>query len=147
MIMKRQNLKFIIGGVLIVGIATWIFGSISSQNLTYYYTPKEVSDNYESLKNDTIRVMGMVKKGSVNWLPRKTRLEFQITDEEQYVMQVEYTGAKPDMFRERQGVVVEGSLKAPGRLQAETLLVKHSEDYTVTDHTKKKEDYYKSLTY
>lgn len=143
--MKRQNLKFIIGGVLIVGIATWIFGSISSQNLTYYYTPGEVSDNYNSIKDDTIRVMGMVKAGSLNWIPRQTRLEFQITDEEQHVLQVEYTGAKPDMFREGQGAVVEGKLIAPGKFQAETLLVKHSEEYKVEDHSGKKEDYYKSL--
>ena len=143
--MKRQNLKFIIGGVLIVGIATWIFGSISSQNLTYYYTPGEVNNNYDSIKDDTIRVMGIVKADSLNWVPRKTKLEFEITDEEQYVLQVEYTGAKPDMFREGQGAVVEGKLTAPGRFQAETLLVKHSEEYKVTDHTGKKEDYYKSL--
>ncbi|MCG8338877.1 MAG: cytochrome c maturation protein CcmE [Proteobacteria bacterium] len=143
--MKKQNLKFIIGGVLIIGIATWIFGSISSQNLTYYYTPGEVSNNYDSIKDETIRVMGMVKAGSLNWVPRQTKLEFQITDEEQYVLQVEYTGAKPDMFREGQGAVVEGKLTAPGQFQAETLLVKHSEEYKVDDHTGKKEDYYKSL--
>ncbi len=143
--MKRQNLKFIIGGVLIVGIATWIFGSISTQNLTYYYTPGEVSNNYDSIKNDTIRVMGVVKTGSLNWIPRKTKLEFEITDEEEYVLQVEYTGAKPDMFREGQGVVVEGILKTPGEFQADTLLVKHSEEYKVADHTGKKEDYYKTM--
>lgn len=49
------------------------------------------------------------------------------------------------MFREGQGAVVEGKLTAPGKFQAETLLVKHSEEYKVDDHTGKKEDYYKSL--
>ncbi len=143
--MKKRNLKFVIGGALIIGIASWIFGSISSENLTYYYTPSEVSANYDTIKQDTIRVMGMVKEGSLNWIPRKTQLEFQITDEQQYVLQVDYTGAKPDMLREGQGVVVEGSLKAPGRFQAETILVKHSEEYKAMEHKGKKEDYYKSL--
>jgi len=143
--MKQRNLKFIIGGVLIIGIVAWIFGSISSENLTYYYTPSEVTAKYENIKDDTIRIMGMVKKGSLTWTPKNTRLLFQITDDKKHYVHVEYTGAKPDMFREGQGVVVEGSMTEPGYFLAENLLVKHSEDYKVIEHSDKKEDYYKSL--
>ena len=49
------------------------------------------------------------------------------------------------MFREGQGVVVEGKMKGQ-RFFAGQLLVKHSEEYTVeTDHKKSKEDYYRSI--
>ena len=49
------------------------------------------------------------------------------------------------MFREGQGVVVEGKMKGQ-RFEALQLLVKHSEDYTIeTGHKKTKEDYYKSI--
>ena len=56
-----------------------------------------------------------------------------------------YEGVKPDMFREGQGVVVEGRM-LNGVFEAQQLLVKHSEEYKV-DHNQvaSKEDYYKSV--
>ena len=50
--------------------------------------------------------------------------------------QVLYSGVKPDLFKEGQGVVVNGKLlfkDAAGSwlFNADTLLVKHSEDYKV----------------
>ncbi len=143
--MNRNNSKFLIGTILVIGIAAWIFGSVSSENLTYYYTPDEVSEQHESIGDNTIRIMGLVKKESVEWTPRETKLVFQITDDEKHYIEVEYIGAKPDMFREGQGVVVEGKLKDPSHFTASALLVKHSEEYKATDHTGKKEEYYQSL--
>ena len=47
-----------------------------------------------------------------------------------------YSGVKPDLFREGQGVVVEGRMRGK-RFEAIQLLVKHSEEYTVeTEHKK-----------
>ncbi len=89
--------------------------------------------------------MGVVKADSVKWVPKSTKLSFQLTDEQSYELNVEYTGAKPDMFREGQGVVVEGKLSDTQSLVANALLVKHNEDYSATDHKKQKEDYTKSL--
>jgi cytochrome c-type biogenesis protein CcmE len=143
--MKQKNLKFIIGALLIVGIVIWIFGSVSSENLTYYYTPSEISTQYEAIGNDTIRLMGVVKEGSVKWVPRETRLVFHLTDDGEHAIQVEYIGAKPDMFREGQGIVVEGNLVKIDQFEAGTLLVKHNEEYKTTDHTGQKEEYYQSL--
>jgi len=143
--MKQKNLKFLIGALLIIGIIIWIFGSISSENLTYYYTPSEIAAQSSSIGNNTIRIMGMVREDSVSWIPRETRLVFQITDDDKHYIKVEYIGAKPDMFREGQGVVVEGNLLKSGIFSADALLVKHNEEYKATDHTGKKEDYYQSL--
>jgi cytochrome c-type biogenesis protein CcmE len=42
---------------------------------------------------------------------------------------VAYTGVLPDLFREGQGVVAEGSLDAAGVVQATTILAKHDEKY------------------
>lgn len=143
--MKRKNLKFIIGSVLIIVVVVWIFGSISSQNMTYYYTPSEVLEQYDELKEDTIRVMGMVSPDSLKWIPRQTKLDFLISDESGSSLQVNYIGAIPDMLREGQGVVVEGKMSGVGQFEADNLLVKHNEEYTVTEHKTKKEDYYKTL--
>ena len=40
-----------------------------------------------------------------------------------------YSGIVPDLFREGQGVVAEGSLDTAGLFQADTLLAKHDERY------------------
>lgn len=143
--MKKSRLKFIIGGILIVGIVIWIFGSISSENLTYYYTPSEVLAPDADIGEETVRVMGVVETGSIVWDHQNTRLQFRISDDDVHYLEVEYFGAKPDMFKEGQGVVVEGAFRQSGFLSADALLVKHSEEYKVNTHTEKKEDYYKSL--
>lgn len=143
--MKMSSLKYVIGGVLVIVIGVWIFGSISSENLTYYYTPGEIRQKYDTIKEKTIRVMGLVKTGSVTWIPRDTTLLFQIIDDEKQTLKIEYSGAKPDMFREGQGVVVEGRLTTMDTFAATNLLVKHNEEYTTKEHKQQKEDYYNSL--
>ena len=40
-----------------------------------------------------------------------------------------YRGILPDLFREGQGVVVEGSLSADGTFVASNVLAKHDENY------------------
>ncbi len=143
--MKKSSLKYIIGGVLVVAIGVWVFGSISSENLTYYYTPSEIPSKFSTIKGQTIRIMGMVKKESVTWIPKETKLQFQITDDQNHIILVDYKGAKPDMFREGQGVVIEGRLASQDSFMATTLLVKHNEEYNASDHKEQKEDYYQSL--
>ncbi|MBU3916606.1 cytochrome c maturation protein CcmE [bacterium] len=143
--MNNRKLKYLIGAVLIVAVVVWIFGSISSENITYYYTPAEAIKGYPTLKTKKIRVMGLIEKGSIEWTPREVKLIFRITENSKDYMTVEYHGAKPDMFREGQGVVVEGMLKSPDYFSASTLLVKHNEEYKTEDHTKQKEDYLNSM--
>lgn len=143
--MKRKQLRLIIGGALIIGIAAWIFGSVSSENLTYYFKPSEVHADFDQMKDKTIRLMGVVETGSVDWQPRDTRLNFRLTDDDIHFIAVSYNGAKPDMFREGQGIVVEGNLQSRDRFTADVLLVKHSEEYNVDKHKKDKKDYYQSL--
>jgi|APSaa5957512622_1039677.scaffolds.fasta_scaffold26339_2 cytochrome c-type biogenesis protein CcmE len=143
--MQRRKLKYIVGALLVIAIGIGIFVSVSSKNLTYYYTPSEVLKSPAEYTEQTIRVMGLVEEGSVKWQPEGTRLSFRISDDEALFLSVEYIGAKPDMFKENQGVVVEGKLTAKGLLMASTLLVKHSEEYKVKDDKADKQDYYDSL--
>jgi len=63
-------------------------------------------------------------------------LEFVITDHKADIL-VKYTGVLPDLFKEGQGVVVLGVLKAApyGRhnhfiFEANQILAKHDENYT-----------------
>lgn len=145
--MKRKNLKFVIGAVLIAMIIIAIFISVGSENMTYYFTPSEVLANPATHAGRKIRVMGLVKKNSIRWDPATTRLEFHISDEADQVLRVRYHGAKPDMFREGQGVVVEGELHDGPLLSASALLVKHNEEYKVAEHPDSKELYLKTMEF
>ena len=55
-------------------------------------------------------------------------IAFRITDGENAVP-VTYSGVVPDLFREGQGVVVEGRLDGAGLVRADTVLAKHDEKY------------------
>ena len=111
----------------------------------FFYTPVEVLANPRKFENKTIRIGALVQRGSVEWNAQDIRLSFNITEDGKKNIPVFYDGVKPDLFREGQGVVVEGKMKGQ-RFEAVQLLVKHSEDYTVeTEHKKTKEDYYKSI--
>jgi len=135
--MNKTVVKFLIGGLAIVGVAIVLFTSLSSENLTYYHTPNEVKANPEKFSHKKIRVMGLIEKGSVTWEPASTRLGFKITEDGSNFVEVGYTGSKPDMFKEGQGVVVEGKMGPEGVFEANTLLVKHSEEYKVDKNAEK----------
>lgn len=143
--MRKKQIKILVGSALIVAVLLGIFVTVGSDNMTYYYTPSEVLKDTDTHKNQTVRVMGLVEEGSIQWIPSETKLLFKISDDPTYILPVEYQGAKPDMFREGQGVVIEGTLTADNRFVATALFVKHTEEYQVTDHSEKKSDYLKSL--
>ncbi|MDO9323277.1 MAG: cytochrome c maturation protein CcmE, partial [Pseudomonas sp.] len=64
-----------------------------------------------------------------------TSIEFNVTDYAK-TMRVAYTGILPDLFREGQGVVAEGTLQPDGSFVADTVLAKHDEKYMPPEVTK-----------
>ncbi|MDH4224565.1 MAG: cytochrome c maturation protein CcmE [Deltaproteobacteria bacterium] len=120
----------IIGGVLYQGLQTTV----------YYQTPGEVIAAPENFRNKTIRIGALVQPDSVTWNPDAVRLSFRVTEDSQASIPVVYDGVKPDMFKEGQGVVVEGRLGADGVFVAQEVLVKHSEEYRVEEAKKGQRD-------
>ena len=111
----------------------------------FFYTPAEVLASPAEFEDKTIRIGALVEQGSVDWNAQAIQLSFKITEDGGKSIPVYYAGVKPDLFREGQGVVVEGKMNGL-RFEASQLLVKHSEEYKVkTEHKKSKEEYYKSI--
>ena len=111
----------------------------------FFYTPAEVLANPAKFEDKNIRIGALVKQNSVDWNAQAIQLSFKITEDGEKTIPVFYAGVKPDLFREGQGVVVEGKMNGM-RFEASQLLVKHSEEYTIeTEHKKSKEKYYKSI--
>ena len=70
----------------------------------------------------------MVEEDSVERQADGLTIRFRVTDLNEAIA-VSYNGILPDLFREGQGVVVEGTLGPDGQFTAREVLAKHDENY------------------
>ena len=82
----------------------------------------------EAPHNTRMRVGGLVVAGSVNRDPESLAVSFDLTDGKG-TFTVAYEGILPDLFREGQGIVANGTLIDSSRFEAEEVLAKHDETY------------------
>ena len=144
--MKSRN-KFFLGGALILAVIIAVSIQELQEKTIFFYTPEEILINQTMFQNKTIRIGALVQEGSVVWDAKKIQLSFNITENGKDYIPIFFSGTKPDLFREGQGVVVEGKMKDK-KFEATQLLVKHSEEYKVQEGKKKnKETYYKSIQF
>jgi len=126
-------MKWLLGASALVLAIVIGFSLNFEDSLVYFYVPSEVTSQASELQGKMIKVGAMVKKGSVVWNPKKLSLKFVITDYEGHEFKISHRGVKPDMFKEGQGVVVEGRLRGQDEILSRTLMVKHSEEYKKPD--------------
>ena len=134
---KHKRLTFVVIAGLFIALAVGLMLSAFEENIVFFRTPGDVASG--SIEEDRrIRLGGLVEEGSV--VPGADGLvNFSITDTVDTV-QVTYVGILPDLFREGQGVVMEGRLQADGSFRADEVLAKHDENYMpkeVADSLKK----------
>lgn len=123
---QRLLLIAIFGGgfLLVLGLILYAL----EQNINLYYTPSDVSAySLEPDEKKIFKLGGMVKQGSFSQ-DQNLKASFVVTDFF-HELQVEYEGILPDLFKEGQGVVATGFLKANKIYQATNILAKHDENY------------------
>lgn len=122
---KQKRLAIIAGlGAVLAIAATLIFVALRDQ-IVFFYSPSEVKER--SITAGTpIRLGGLVKEGT--WKREGETSDFVVTDGETE-MTAHYVGLLPDLFREGQGVVIEGSVTPEGTFAATNVLAKHDENY------------------
>ncbi|HWU62456.1 MAG TPA: cytochrome c maturation protein CcmE [Ensifer sp.] len=128
---KQKRLAIISGGVGFIVVAVLLIMFAFSQSVSYFYVPGDLAK--ADVKPGTrIRLGGLVKAGS--WVRSAgTTSTFEVTDTISTV-KVTYTGILPDLFREGQGVVAEGTFVAGNPVfVADTVLAKHDETYMPKD--------------
>lgn len=94
----------------------------------YVLPPADVAQGKVPL-NQTVRAGGMVLEGSVERANDSLAVKFTLTDHQGADFVVTYTGILPDLFREGQGILVEGELNPAGVFEAVEVLAKHDENY------------------
>jgi len=124
---RKQRRLILIGGSLgVLAIAVALVLSALRDSIVFFNSPSDIAAKHPS-PGTRIRIGGLVKNGS---LQRGDNLlvRFAVTDGKSDVA-VRYQGIVPDLFREGQGVVAEGSLDSGGTFVADTVLAKHDERY------------------
>ena len=122
------KLKFVIGGLLILGAIAYVTLSSFQNNAIYYLTLKEVNAQRASLVGQPIRINAPLDKSSIQFDDKSLTLKFNLT-ENNLVLPVIYKGVVPDTMTQGESVVAEGRLGADGVFQASTILVKCPSKY------------------
>jgi len=122
---KSKSWKFLIGGLLIIGIAIYLVVSSVSSSGAYYLTVGELEAKARAgaLHGRNVRVAGKVIGDTVDWDAESMSLRFSIQDETG-TLKVLYRGPKPDNLTDGADAVVEGKLGKDGVFHAKTLLLK-----------------------
>jgi cytochrome c-type biogenesis protein CcmE len=123
---KQKRLSVIAGALCFLGAATALTFVALGQKASYFYMPSDLKTATIE-PGQRIRLGGLVAKGSVV-RGEGAEIAFGVTDQKDTV-KVTYTGILPDLFREGQGVVTEGTFRPDGVFVADSVLAKHDERY------------------
>ena len=122
---KQKRLAVIAGLAVVVALATTLVLVALRDQIVFFYSPSDVVAR-EVAAGTPMRLGGLVKDGS--WTRDGQDNSFVVTDGAEDIA-ARYTGILPDLFREGQGVVAEGSMGPDGTFIATNVLAKHDENY------------------
>jgi cytochrome c-type biogenesis protein CcmE len=122
---KYKRLVFVSLGLGILAIAALLVLNALEDSVVFFHSPTEVAEKRVSTDR-RLRIGGLVEDGSVQ-RGAGSEVRFRVTDLANTVA-VSYSGILPDLFREGQGIVVEGRI-SNGVLVADQVLAKHDEKY------------------
>lgn len=123
---QKQRLALVALAILLVGGATGLVLAALQDKVAFFVTPTQIAERSPE-PGRRFRLGGLVVDGSIR-RERDGSVSFAITDTAQQV-QVTYHGLLPDLFRDGQGVVTDGVMRADGVFEASEVLAKHDENY------------------
>ncbi len=125
--MRRRDQRLMMiaaaGAVLVVAMTLTFAGLRDS--VVYFVAPSELAQKAEP--GQRLRLGGLVVEGTLQ-REAEGAVRFAVTDGAAQV-DVHYVGLLPDLFREGQGVVAEGTWEPGQVFEAERVLAKHDENY------------------
>ena len=123
---KGKRLAIISAAGFTLAIAVGLILFALRDSIVFFYGPTEMAEKAPP-RGTHLRIGGLVKRGSLTYDGSST-VGFAVTDLK-HDIKVSYTGLLPDLFREGQGIVAEGTVEGPGLFHADTVLAKHDERY------------------
>jgi len=122
---KQRRLSVIAGLGLVLALAVGLILFALRDQIVFFYSPTEIHEKAVAA-GTPVRLGGLVKQGS--WKKSGDKNDFVVTDGTTDMV-AHYTGILPDLFREGQGVVIEGAVATDGTFAASNVLAKHDEKY------------------
>lgn len=122
---KTRRLIALAGAGAALSLAVGLVLVALKDDIVFFRSPSEVLTGVAEGKQ--LRLGGMVEDGSVVRSADGLQVTFHVTDGAGTVP-VSYRGVLPSLFREGQGVVVEGAMQG-GTFEAASVLAKHDENY------------------
>ena len=127
--MKRKTLRLYLlcASLCLLGVAVGLTLYAFQSRIVFFFSPSDIAADRPAVGR-VVRLGGLVEAGSLARSGDGATVSFKVTDLKNTVA-VRYRGVLPDLFREGQGVVVEGSYAADGNFTASEVLAKHDEKY------------------
>ena len=94
--------------------------------IAYFVSPSDLQQ-MQNIDNKYLRVGGLVKKGSLKF--DKNIWKFEVIDELNQTVAVEFSKTLPNLVEENKGIIVEGVMNKENIFIAEIVLAKHDENY------------------
>ena len=123
----RKKIKFIVGGLVILGLIAYLIISAVSSAGSYYREVSEVLAQQQALTGKPLRVSGNIVQESIRYDAANLDLNFKISDPKDASSQlpIHFRGVQPDQIgREGASAIVEGKLLPGGTVEANNLLLK-----------------------
>src|SRR5262249_51313158 len=117
---KQRRLALIAGGVSVLAVAVLLVLFAMKDSIVFFNSPTDVAEKHIA-PGTRIRLGGLVVPQSLS-RGEALAVRFEVTDGNRAIA-VTYQGVLPDLFREGQGVVAEGTL------DGDNVLAKHDENY------------------
>ena len=138
----RRKKRLMAVSAIIFGVGTAIGLTLFAlqENINLFYTPSALIegkgvDKEKPVIGQQLRIGGMVVPGSVIRDESSLDVSFKLIDTGPLVT-VRYNGILPDLFREGQGIVAQGTLVQHNVIEAFEVLAKHDEEYMPSEVAK-----------
>jgi len=142
------RMKFILGGLLILGAVIYLIFSSTQASAEYFMTVDELNAKGASVVGKNLRLSGAVVGDTIQYDPNTMILTFQIAhvtgnnneveaqgglaavlhaaviDPNRSRIKVVYKGPKPDLLKNEAQAIMTGQLGSDGVFQADELLLK-----------------------
>jgi cytochrome c-type biogenesis protein CcmE len=124
---KMLRLYLLVASLGLLGVAVGLALYASQSRIVYFFSPTDIAADPPETGR-VVRLGGLVEAGSVQRSGDGATISFNVTDLKNTISVI-YRGVLPDLFREGQGVVVQGSAGSDEIFTASEVLAKHDETY------------------
>ena len=122
---KKRFIFLIIIFICFASSIVLISYSLKDQ-IAYFVSPSDL-EKIDNIEERYLKVGGLVKKNSLQF--KNNLWTFEVTDESNHSIKVEYSKALPSLVEENKGIIVEGQFSKNNVFIADVVLAKHDENY------------------